>query len=56
MQKIVWFLQRPQKTLKRVCQTLELTGDQLFFKNQIYPSVNEGLNEFNKKKMALSNF
>ena len=38
-----------KKTLKRVCQTPELTGDQLFFKNQIYPSVNEGLNAFNKK-------
>ena len=47
--RLFGFYRELKKTLKRVCQTPELTGDQLFFKNQIYPSINEGLNEFNKK-------
>ena len=37
------------KNPKRVCQSPELTGDKLFSKMKIYPSVNEGLNAFNKK-------
>ena len=43
------FIENSKKTLKRVCQTPELTGDKLFSKMKIYPSVNEGLNAFNKK-------
>ena len=44
------------KNTKRVCQSPELTGDKLFSKMKIYPSINEGLNAFNKKNTSLSYF